>query len=159
MLSAICEMQKRDWDKSSMPKLLPKDRSRGIYFTCPDAVVMAANLNRHLNFLKANIKFLNKNIGQHPEILRLGQDMANVGDLLKHVQESESSLRSTSQQLISLRKTLTKCSRDPNFSTPDVIHSSNSSHLSKAIKVSLFVANAALVPYVAFKTIKYVMNR
>merc|ERR1712014_568216 len=101
--------------------------------------------------LKANIKFLNKNIDQHPEILRLGQDMANVGDLLNHVQESESSLRSTSQQLASLKKTLTKCSRDPNFSPPDVIHSSNSSHLSKAIKFSLFVANAALVPYIAFK--------
>ena len=56
LLQSICEIHKRDWDQSSVPKVQPKDRSSGVHFTCPEAVLMIANINKHFTFINANIR-------------------------------------------------------------------------------------------------------
>ena len=53
---AIGEIHKRDWDKSSVPRVQPKDRRNGINFPCPEAVVMVANIDKHLAFINANLR-------------------------------------------------------------------------------------------------------
>ena len=58
IVQAICEIHKRDWDKTSVPRVQPKDRRNGINFTCPEAVLMVANINKHFGFINANLRYL-----------------------------------------------------------------------------------------------------
>ena len=148
MLNAICEIHKRDWDKSSLPKIQPKDRRRGIYFTCPEGVMMVANLNRHLAFLNANLKFLKKNIDSHPELLRFGQDMASARTMLGYVKESQTSLNATSVQLKLLEKTLNRYANDPRFLPADSIEKRTSNF--RQIATISAITFALLIGYKVF---------
>lgn len=156
IVHAICEIHKRDWDKSSVPKIVPKDRRNGIYFTCPEAVVMVANINKHLSFLNANLRYLKKNVESHPGILRLGQDVASVETLLTHVRKSKESLRGTAHQLRTLEATLDKFSGDPDYRPADRIPQTTSMFASYAtLKKGLLVAYCAAVPYMAFRAYRF----
>jgi ankyrin repeat/SAM/basic leucine zipper domain-containing protein 1 len=35
MMDAIAEMHKRQWEKSSLPRITPKEKQKGIYLTAP----------------------------------------------------------------------------------------------------------------------------
>jgi len=158
MLQAICEMHKRDWDKSSLPKIQPRDRMKGIYFTCPDGVMMVANLDRHLAFLTANLKFLKKNVDEHPELLRLGQDVADVKAMMTHVRKAKASAAATANQLRLLEKTLDDYTGDPNFSPADRV-AEPFPNVQTAAKKILILAHSVILPLVAYKAIRYFVGK
>ena len=49
MLTAISEIHKRNWEKTSLPVIKTVDKQKGIYYTCPDAVLMIANISDHFS--------------------------------------------------------------------------------------------------------------
>ena len=75
------------------------DKQKGIYYTCPDAVIMVAKVSGHFRYIRANFEHLRKNISDCPELLRIGQDVANLADLTKKVQASKVSIEATKKEI------------------------------------------------------------
>ena len=59
-MDSISTVHKRDWEKSGLPRITPRDKQRGIFLTAPDCVAMAANIAGHLKFLGANVGWVEK---------------------------------------------------------------------------------------------------
>ena len=119
MVEAIVEIHKKDWEKTSLPTITPKDRQKGIYFTCPEAVVMIANMNNHMKFLSANVSYLTKNIKEHPELLRIGQDVADLSILVNYVRSSKDQINKFTKEIKNLNRVLGKHKGDPQFAAVD----------------------------------------
>ena len=121
MLTAISEIHKRNWEKTSLPIIKTIDKQKGIYYTCPDAVLMIANISDHFKYIRANVEHLRKNISSRPELLRIGQEMASLSDLSKKVNNSKSSIEATLKEIIRLHTELEKLKSDPQFKPVDLI--------------------------------------
>lgn len=138
MVDAIVEMHKKDWEKTSLPKIQPRDKQNGIYLTCPDAVVMTANVARHLKFLSANIQFLKRHLQETPQMLRIGQDVANVQVLGDHVRQSFENALVTYRQLDSLKTVVDKLAKDENYLPADKIGPKSNNRVAVFTTTSLF---------------------
>ncbi len=102
MLDAIADMQKRQWEKSSVPKVLPRDKQSGIYLYAPDAALIIASVSRHMKFLSANIEYINRNIRDKPQFLQYGCDVATIGDIAKFTRESQENLSVLNKTIVKL---------------------------------------------------------
>ena len=121
MLSAIAEIHKRNWEKTSLPVIKTVDKQKGIYYTCPDAVLMIANIADHFKFIRANVEHLRKNICDCPDLLSIGQEIASLSDLDKRLQASKTSVKATSAEIDRLQAVLDRFSNDPRFHPVDLI--------------------------------------
>ena len=106
MLTAISEIHKRNWEKTSLPVIKTIDKQKGIYYTCPDAVLMIANVSDHSKYIRANVEHLRKNILDCPDLLSIGQEVANLSDLNKRVTASKASIIATSKEISRLQSVL-----------------------------------------------------
>ena len=44
LLTVIADMNKREWEKSSLPKINPRHKQRGIYISLPDAILIIGSI-------------------------------------------------------------------------------------------------------------------
>ena len=51
LMEGQAEIHKKDWEKSSMPRLGMEDRRVGLRLTCPDATGIMANISQHSRFV------------------------------------------------------------------------------------------------------------
>ena len=58
ILDVIADMHKRQWEKSSVPKITPRDKQNGIFLSAPDGALLIASVGQHLKLLNANVEFL-----------------------------------------------------------------------------------------------------
>lgn len=124
ILKGIHEIHKCDWEKSSLPMLTPKDRQKGLFLTCPDAITIVANMSNHLRYLSATLEYMKKQIEDHPEVLSLGQDRGNVGLLNSMARKCQSSMKSTQKRLTDFERVVKEHSRkDKSLWPADLIHS------------------------------------
>jgi len=77
IMASISEIHKRDWSRSSLPKITPKDKQKGIYINCPDAVAMASNAKEHVTLIGSMFDFVAEQCKSHPTVLTLGADVAD----------------------------------------------------------------------------------
>jgi len=101
ILDVIADMHKRQWEKSSVPKITPRDKQNGIFLSAPDGALLIASVGQHLKLLNANVEFLARHIREKPEMLKLGTDVATITDIAKFTQESR-------QNLLVLNRTIGK---------------------------------------------------
>jgi len=158
LVQSICEIHKRDWDQSSVPKVQPKDRSSGVHFTCPEAVLMIANINKHFTFINANIRYLRKNIESHPGVLRLGQEVADVSALDIYVKKSRETLRATAQQLKTLDRTLGQFQGDPDYQPANRIQPPANSK-TRVLRLLIVPTYLIGLPILAYSAYKYVSSK
>jgi len=92
ILDVIADMHKRQWEKSSVPKIPPRDKQNGIFLSAPDGALLIASVGQHLKLLNANVEFLARHIREKPEMLKLGTDVATITDISKFTQESRQNL-------------------------------------------------------------------
>ena len=144
MLTAISEIHKRNWEKTSLPVIKTVDKQKGIYYTCPDAVLMIANISDHFKYIRANVEHLRKNISDCPELLRIGQEVANLSDLNKRVAASKASIIATSKEISRLQSVLEGLSNDPRFRPVDLI-SDNTKINSKKSYAKMFIGSVAIL--------------
>ena len=83
MLDVIADMHKRQWEKSSVPKVQPRDKQNGIYFSAPDGALLISTVGHHLKLLNANVEFLARHIREKPQMLQLGNDVASIEDIAR----------------------------------------------------------------------------
>ena len=140
MLTAIAEIHKRSWEKTSLPVIKTIDKQKGIYYTCPDAVIMVAKVSEHFRYIQANFEHLRKNISDCPELLRIGQDVANLSDLTKKVQASKVSIEATKKEISRLEILLKGLEKDSIFRPVDVIEEPKNQILNT--KTAVFVVGA-----------------
>lgn len=116
MLDVIADMQKRQWEKSSVPKIQPRDKQNGIYLTAPDAALVIASISRQFKFLNANIEFLNRQIRDKPQLLSFGTDVATIVDIDKYTKEGRLHMNQLDKTLSRFEKTVTKqLNQDKNY--------------------------------------------
>ena len=101
MLDVIADMHKRQWEKSSVPKVQPRDKQNGIYFSAPDGALLISTVGHHLKLLNANVEFLARHIREKPQMLQLGNDVASIEDIARCTLESR-------QKLLVLNRTMEK---------------------------------------------------
>ena len=101
MLDVIADMHKRQWEKSSVPKVQPRDKQNGIYFSAPDGALLISTVGHHLKLLNANVEFLARHIREKPQMLQLGNDVASIEDIARFTLESR-------QKLLVLNRTMEK---------------------------------------------------
>ena len=140
MLTAIAEIHKRNWEKTSLPVIKTIDKQKGIYYTCPDAVIMVAKVSEHFRYIRANFEHLRKNISDCPELLRIGQDVANLADLTKKVQASKVSIEATKKEISRLEILLKGLENDSIFRPVDQIEEQKNQILNT--KTAVFVVGA-----------------
>ena len=140
MLTAIAEIHKRSWEKTSLPVIKTIDKQKGIYYTCPDAVIMVAKVSEHFRYIQANFEHLRKNISDCPELLRIGQDVANLSDLTKKVQASKVSIEATKKEISRLEILLKGLENDSIFRPVDLIEEPKNQILNT--KTAVFVVSA-----------------
>ena len=144
MLTAISEIHKRSWEKTSLPIIKTIDKQKGIYYTCPDAVMMIANVAEHFKYIRANVEHLRKNISDHPELLRIGQEVACLSDLSKKVNASKISIEATSKEIIRLNTELEALKNDPRFKPVDLLTAETSSLNNTRGYKTLFAASVTI---------------
>ena len=44
LLTVIADMNKREWEKSSLPKINPRHKQSGIYISLPDAILIIGSI-------------------------------------------------------------------------------------------------------------------
>lgn len=76
---------------------------------------MVANVSRHLKFLCANLDFLRRHLVEKPEMLLIGNDIANASDLYKYTQEAQDHLHKFQRQLCQLDGIVSTCARDDRY--------------------------------------------
>ena len=57
-------------------------------------------------------RYMTKQVSEHPELLSLGQDVADTSQLLSYAEKAEANARATAAKLSALRKLLLKAARD-----------------------------------------------
>ena len=144
MLTAISEIHKRNWEKTSLPIIKTIDKQKGIYYTCPDAVMMIANIADHFKYIRANVEHLRKNISDHPELLRIGQEIASLSDLSKKVNSSKVSIEATSKEINRFKTDLEALENDPRFKPVDLLTNETSSLTNTSSYRKLFVASVTI---------------
>jgi ankyrin repeat/SAM/basic leucine zipper domain-containing protein 1 len=145
MLTAISEIHKRNWEKTSLPVIKTVDKQKGIYYTCPDAVLMIANISDHFKYIRANVEHLRKNISDCPELLRIGQDVANLSDLNKRAAASKASIIATSKEISRLQSVLEGLSNDPRFRPVDLISDNTININSKKSYAKILICSVAFL--------------
>ena len=110
LLNVIADMNKREWEKSSVPKINPRHKQKGIYLSLPDAVLIIGSISRHLKFIGQNVEFVHRQIRDKPEILDIGSEVSNVQDLEQFLRETQRNLRDCEYRLSSLKGVL-KCTK------------------------------------------------
>lgn len=103
LLTVIADMNKREWEKSSVPKINPRHKQKGIYLSLPDAVLIVGSISRHLKFIGQNVEFVHRQIRDKPEILEIGSEVSSVQDLDQFLLETKRNLRDCEYRLNSLR--------------------------------------------------------
>ena len=145
MLTAISEIHKRNWEKTSLPVIKTVDKQKGIYYTCPDAVLMIANISDHFKYIRANVEHLRKNISDCPELLRIGQEVANLSDLNKRAAASKASIIATSKEISRLQSVLEGLSNDPRFRPVDLISDNTININSKKSYAKILICSVAFL--------------
>merc|ERR1719479_158055 len=82
---------------------------------------MIANITDHFKFIRANVEHLRKNVTDCPELLKIGQDVANLSDLRKRLGASKSSITATSKEITRLQVVLDGFKNDSRFHPVDLI--------------------------------------
>ena len=113
IIDVIADMHKRQWEKSSVAKLQPRDKQNGIYLTAPDGALIISSVGRHLKFLRANVDYLNRNLKEKPQMLLLGSDVANISDIAKFTLEARQNMSQLASTLDKLQSTVQRLSKDP----------------------------------------------
>ena len=108
LLTVIADMNKREWEKSSVPKINPRHKQKGIYISLPDAVLILGSINRHLKFIAQNVEFVDRQIRARPEILQIGCEVSSVEDLHQFTNETQQNLALCRTRIQSLQKNLGK---------------------------------------------------
>jgi len=108
MLDVIADMHKRQWEKSSVPKITPRDKQNGIFLSAPDGALLIASVGQHLKLLNANVEFLARHIREKPQMLQLGTDVATITDIAKFTQESRQNLLALSRTIEKLEVAVSK---------------------------------------------------
>jgi len=150
MLTAISEIHKRNWEKTSLPIIKTIDKQKGIYYTCPDAVLMISNISDHFKYIRANVEHLRKNISNCPELLRIGQEIASLSDLSKKVNASKLSIEATTKEIVRLQRQLEELKNDPRFKPVDLLNNETlrknpTSRFTKLIVVSIVVFGGIVI--------------
>ena len=150
MLTAISEIHKRNWEKTSLPIIKTIDKQKGIYYTCPDAVLMISNISDHFKYIRANVEHLRKNISNCPELLRIGQEIASLSDLSKKVNASKLSIEATTKEIVRLQRQLEELKNDPRFKPVDLLNDETlrkktTSRFTKLIVVSIVVFGGIVI--------------
>ncbi|XP_071540397.1 ankyrin repeat, SAM and basic leucine zipper domain-containing protein 1-like isoform X2 [Panulirus ornatus] len=88
ILHAIKEINKKEWETSSLPNLVLDTN-----ITIPEAVAMIANMNKHIQYMHASVGYIRDQLQGNPRLLQLGQEVYSVsalalrcGDTMKHIQ-------------------------------------------------------------------------
>ena len=150
MLTAISEIHKRNWEKTSLPIIKTIDKQKGIYYTCPDAVLMISNISDHFKYIRANVEHLGKNISNCPELLRIGQEIASLSDLIKKVNASKLSIEATGKEIVRLQRQLEELKNDSRFKPVDLLNDetlkrNTTSRFTKLIVVSIVVFGGLMI--------------
>jgi len=107
MIDAIADMHKREWQKSSVPKIQPRDKQKGLYFSAPDAALVIASIGQQIRFLATNVEFLNRQI-RDTELLQLGNQVANAEDLARLAREAKAHIPHLNTKLHALSAVIEK---------------------------------------------------
>ena len=119
ILEAIADINKRDWENSSLPQVKSKDKSRGIYLSVVDATCIMANISNHLNYINTNVAFIDKQINSKPELLKLGTDTASVQLLASHLVKTKGNMMICNKSINKLQLSLRKYENQKEFENVD----------------------------------------
>ena len=106
--------------------------------------MMIANTAEHFKYIRANVEHLRKNISDHPELLRIGQEVACLSDLSKKVNASKISIEATSKEIIRLNTELETLKNDPRFKPVDLFTAETSSLNNTRGYKKLFAASVTI---------------
>ncbi len=74
-----------------------------------------------LRFISASLAFLHKQLCEHPELLAIGQDIADVNVLQTHVTKARENFRTTTRKLDVVRSTVNKLARNEARTPADLL--------------------------------------
>ena len=144
ILEAIADIHKRDWEKSSLPQITPRDKSKGIYLSVIDATSIMANISSHTKYINSNITFINKQIKEKPELLKLGTDAATVKLLGTFSRNAHENMKICNQSLVNLRATLNKYENINEYQNADLVEKPYRNKYSN-FKTLIFVASPLII--------------
>merc|ERR1719270_811317 len=148
MLDVIADMHKRQWEKSSVPKIQPRDKQNGIFLSAPDGALLISSVGHQLKLLNANVEFLTRHIRDKPQMLQLGNDVASIEDIAKFTIESRQKLSLLSRTMEKLEKAVMKKVVDKNNYPLDYVGTSKKGKITTlSVIVTSFVAVFSIVYY------------
>ena len=148
ILEAIADINKRDWENSSLPQVKSKDKSRGIYLSVTDATCIMANISNHLNYINTNVVFIDKQINSKPELLKLGTDTASVQLLASHLEKTKGNMMICSKSINKLQLSLRKHENQKEYENADTLKKYEKPYLPRiALVTASLVTLGAVVFY------------
>nr|ACO10570.1 Ankyrin repeat, SAM and basic leucine zipper domain-containing protein 1 [Caligus rogercresseyi] len=102
----IKDLHRKEWKRSCLPKVQIYDPSKGLKFSCPESISVMGNVRKQLLYLRSTIIYLQRGIDQNPEVLNIGKDVGNVGDLYNTCRASVSDSEGLLRDIVSFRRTL-----------------------------------------------------
>ncbi len=127
-----------------------RDKQKNIYLSCPDCVGIVFNFGEHGTLLKTSARFVRQQVESHPEILRLGQDVAAADKVAEKAREASAELRRAADEVSRLERTLRRMlKRDPSLKGPadkvEVARKRDFSPAIKAVGVAMAVSVSSLL--------------
>ncbi|KAG7169709.1 Ankyrin repeat, SAM and basic leucine zipper domain-containing protein 1-like 1 [Homarus americanus] len=116
ILHAIKEINKKEWQTSSLPNV-----AMNTDITVPESVAMIANINKHIRYMHASVGYLRDQLQGNPRLLQLGQEVHSVSTLASHCGDTMKYIQGFHEELKFFKNHLDKLSGNAEYSPADLI--------------------------------------